>query len=168
VGARWRAPLGQDADAAEVPIYATSSVRRFVRLLTRRGFRVGNATRDNLAAVLDEFPIPATFFAIGHNAEFNVLYALLGPSARNEYQGESGHYPLRRTQGTEKHAGPALCPEEEYRPPYPSARRGVGDVAGLSSLPPPALRKRGHRGVTGRRIPVGGGAVFVMPERQSP
>jgi hypothetical protein len=41
------------------------------------------------------------------------------PSARNEYQGESGHYPLRRTQGTEKHAGPALCREGGYRPPYP-------------------------------------------------
>src|SRR5215813_2734362 len=94
-----------------------------MRLLTRSGFRVGNVTRDNLAAVLDDFPIPATFFAIGHNAEFNVRHALLGPSARNKYQGESGHYPLRRTQGTEKHAGPALCPEEEYRPPYPWARR---------------------------------------------
>jgi len=88
-----------------------------MRLLARSGFRVSNATRNNLAAVLDDFPIPATFFAIGHNAEFNGRQALL-PSARNEYQGESRHYPLRRTQGTEKHAGPALCPEGEYRPPY--------------------------------------------------
>ena len=32
-------------------------------LFARSGFRVSNATRNNLAAVLDDFPIPATFFA---------------------------------------------------------------------------------------------------------
>src|SRR5262249_10004254 len=93
-----------------------------MRLRTRSGFRLSNATRDNLAAILDDFPIPATFLAIGHNAQFNVRHALL-PSARNEYQGESKYYPLRHTQSTEKHAGPTLCPEEEYRPPYPWGRR---------------------------------------------
>ena len=54
-------------------------------LRTRSRFRVSNATRNNLAAVLDDFPIPATVFAIGHNAEFNVRHALF-PSPRNEYQ----------------------------------------------------------------------------------
>jgi hypothetical protein len=34
-----------------------------MRLLARSGFRVGNTARNNLAAVLDDFPIPATVFA---------------------------------------------------------------------------------------------------------
>src|SRR5207249_11919517 len=34
--------------------------RRFARLLTRGGLRIGNAARNNFAAVFDDFPIPAT------------------------------------------------------------------------------------------------------------
>ncbi len=53
------------------------------------GLRVGNAARNNLAPVLDDFPIPVTVFAIGHKAEFNtVSHVTLGPSARNDYQGK--------------------------------------------------------------------------------
>jgi len=55
-------------------------LRRFMRLLTRSGFCVGNTACNNLAAVLDDFPIPATVFAVGHNAEFNVFHQF-GPSA---------------------------------------------------------------------------------------
>ena len=55
-----------------------------MRLLTRSGFCVGNTACNNLAAVLDDFPIPATFFAVGHNAEFNVFRQLV---PRNDYEG---------------------------------------------------------------------------------
>jgi len=78
-----------------------------------------NPTRSRSRANASELGRRQAVLAIGHNAEFNVRHALLGPSARNEYRGESRHYPLRRTQGTEKQAGPPRCPEEEYRPPYP-------------------------------------------------
>src|SRR5262245_37215087 len=61
-----------------------------MRLLTRSGFCVGNTACNNLAAVLDDFPIPATVFVVGHNAEFNVFHQL-SPSARNDYQGELEH-----------------------------------------------------------------------------
>src|SRR5262249_45727613 len=47
-----------------------------MRLLTRSGFRVGNTACNNLAAVLDDFPIP-NVFAVGHNAEFNVFHQLV-------------------------------------------------------------------------------------------
>src|SRR5262249_18325475 len=96
------APLEQHAGAPELSAYATSSA-----------FCAASCACSHAAG-----SVSVTFFAIGHNAEFNVRHALL-PPARNEYQGESRHYPLRRTQGTEKHARPALCPEGEYRPPYP-------------------------------------------------
>jgi len=33
----------------------------------------GNTARNNLAAVLEDFPIPVAIFAIGHNAEFNTV-----------------------------------------------------------------------------------------------
>jgi len=58
--------------------------RRFMRLLTRSGFCVGNTACNNLAGVLDDFPIPATLFAVWHNAEFNVFHQLV---PRNDYQG---------------------------------------------------------------------------------
>jgi hypothetical protein len=98
-------------------------LRRFMRLLTRSGFRGGNTACNNLAPVLDDFPIPATVLAVGHNAEFNVFHILLGPSARNDYQGELGHFLPRRTQSTRRRGAPARGPEEKYRPPYPSSRR---------------------------------------------
>src|SRR6516225_937932 len=63
-----------------------------IRLFTGSGLRIGNAARNNLAVVLDDFPIPVAIFAIGHDAEFNtVSHCRLGPSARNDYRGRSGH-----------------------------------------------------------------------------
>src|SRR5262249_38765731 len=55
-----------------------------MRLLTRSGFCVGNTACNNLAAVLDDFPIPATVFAVWHNAEFNVFHQLV---PRNDLSG---------------------------------------------------------------------------------
>src|SRR5262249_8147534 len=55
-----------------------------MRLLTRSRFCVGNTACNNLVAFLDDFPIPATLFAVGHNAEFNVFHQLV---PRNDYQG---------------------------------------------------------------------------------
>src|SRR5215472_11580598 len=49
-------------------------LRRFMRLDTRSGFCVGNTACNNLAAVLDDFPIPATVFAVWHNAQLNVCH----------------------------------------------------------------------------------------------
>src|SRR5262245_65591687 len=98
--------------------------RRFIRLFTGSGLRLGNAARNNLAAVLDNFPIPVAIFAIGHDAEFNtVSHCRLGPSARNDYRGRSGHSLLRRTQSTRRREGPARGPEEKYQPLSPSSRR---------------------------------------------
>jgi hypothetical protein len=63
-------------------------------------------------------------FAIGHDAEFNtVSHCRLGPSARNDYRGRSGHSLLRRTQSTRRREGPARGPEEKYQPLFPSSRR---------------------------------------------
>ena len=69
-------------------------LRRFMRLLTCSGFCVGNTACNNLAAVLDDFPIP-TVFAVGHNAELNVFHQLV---PRNDYQGGVEHSLPRRTQ----------------------------------------------------------------------
>src|SRR6516162_5645294 len=97
---------------------------RFIRLFTGSGLRLGNAARNNLAAVLDDFPIPVAIFAIGHNAEFNtVSHYRLGPSARNDDRGKSGHSLLCRTQSTRTREGPALGPKEKYQPLFPSSRR---------------------------------------------
>src|SRR5262249_57520630 len=53
---------------------------RFIRLFTGSGLRLGNAARNNLAAVLDHFPLPPPIFSIGHDAEFNtVSHCRLGP-----------------------------------------------------------------------------------------
>jgi hypothetical protein len=63
-----------------------------------------------------------TVFAIGHKAEFNtVSHVTLGPSARNDYQGKSGHFLLRRTQSTRRREASARRSEERYRPPSPSS-----------------------------------------------
>src|SRR5215467_10104950 len=45
--------------------------RRFVCLFARSGLRVSNAARNDLLAVLDDFPIPVPFVVAGHNAQFN-------------------------------------------------------------------------------------------------
>ena len=45
--------------------------RRLVCLFARSGLRVSNAARNDLMAVLDDFPIPVPFVVAGHNAEFN-------------------------------------------------------------------------------------------------
>src|SRR5262249_26722986 len=98
--------------------------RRFIRLFTGSGLRLGNAARNNLAAVLDNFPIPVAIFAIGHDAEFNtVSHCRLGPSARNDYRGRSGHSLLRRTQSTRRPHDRAGAPEKKYQPLFPPARR---------------------------------------------
>jgi hypothetical protein len=47
--------------------------RRFICLFTRSGLCVSNAARNNLVAVLDDFPIPMPFVITGHNAEFNAI-----------------------------------------------------------------------------------------------
>src|SRR6266699_5364343 len=47
--------------------------RRFICLFTRSGLCVSNAARNNLVAVLDDFPIPMPFVITGHNAEFNPI-----------------------------------------------------------------------------------------------
>jgi hypothetical protein len=47
--------------------------RRFVCLFARSGLRVSNAARNDLAAVLEDFPIPVPFVVAGHNAEFNAV-----------------------------------------------------------------------------------------------
>jgi hypothetical protein len=53
--------------------------RRFVCLFARSGLRVSNAARNDLVAVLDDFPIPVPFVVAGHNAEFNaVCHVALG------------------------------------------------------------------------------------------
>jgi hypothetical protein len=72
--------------------------RCFARLFTRSGFRIGNAARNNFAAISDDFPIPATVLVIGHNAKFNVAshVALGSPPARNDFQNKLGHYVMRR------------------------------------------------------------------------
>src|SRR5262249_12707426 len=98
--------------------------RRFIRLFTGSGLRLGNAARNNLAAVLDDFPIPVAIFPIGHDAEFNgVSHGRLGPSARKDCRGTSGHSLLCRTQSTRRREGPARGPEEKYQPLFPSSRR---------------------------------------------
>ena len=70
--------------------------RRFARLLTRGGLRIGNAARNNFAAVFDDFPIPATVLVIGHNAEFNAVSHVASPPAQNDFQNKLGRYVLRR------------------------------------------------------------------------
>src|SRR5262249_31905412 len=52
---------------------------RFVCLFARSGLRVSNAARNDLVAVVDDFPIPVPFGVAGHNAEFNaVCHVALG------------------------------------------------------------------------------------------
>src|SRR5262249_18724946 len=98
--------------------------RRFIRLFTGSGLRLGNAARNNLAAVLDDFPIPVAIFAIGHDAEFNtVSHCRLGPSPRNVYPGRSGPSLLPRTKSQRRRKAPPGGPEEKYQPLFPSSRR---------------------------------------------
>ncbi len=70
--------------------------RRFARLLTRGGLRIGNAARNNFAAVFDDFPIPATVLVIGHNAEFNAVchVALGSPPALKDFQNKRVLLPM--------------------------------------------------------------------------
>src|SRR5262249_14141025 len=97
---------------------------RFVRLFTGSGLRLGNAARNNLVAVLDDFPIPVAIFAIGHNAEFNtVSHCRLGPSARNDARCKQGHPLLSPTQSTRRPDAPPRGPREKYQPLIPSPRR---------------------------------------------
>src|SRR5262249_27274037 len=96
---------------------------RFIRLFTGSGLRLGNAARNNLLSVLDAFASPVALFPIGYNAEFNtVSHCRLGPSARNDDRGKSGHSLLCRTQSTRRREGPARGPMEKYQPLIPSSR----------------------------------------------
>src|SRR5262249_37047848 len=98
--------------------------RRFIRLFTGSGLRLGNAARNNLAAVLDDFPLRVAFFAFGHDADFNpVSLCSLGPSAQNDYRGRSGPSLLRPTKSPRGREAPARGPEEKYQPLFPSSRR---------------------------------------------
>src|SRR5262249_55473682 len=98
--------------------------RRFIRLFTGSGLRLGNAARNNLAAVLDDFPIPVAIFAIGHDAEFNtVSHCRWVPSAKN-YNPDRPDPSLRPPpQTTQRRKAPPGAPEKKYHPLFPPPRR---------------------------------------------
>jgi len=100
--------------------------RRLMRLLTRGGFCVGNTACNNLVAFLDDFPIPATLFAVGHNAEFNVFHQLV---PRNDYQGGI------RTLST--------VPHSEHMKARSPGSRPRGEMSATSSILPPHCLQAG-------------------------
>ena len=97
-----------------------------MRLLTRNGFCVGDATSNNLVAILDNFPIP--MFAIGHDAEFNILHDLEGPLSPKRVSGDSGH-----TQDNAKSVWPALTAGSDEKPRH-GALPDLGTIRGYRGL----------------------------------
>ena len=61
-----RGRIRPDAIKAEVSNYVRSRGEQLLDDLS-------NAARNNLVAVLDDFPIPMPFVITGHNAEFNAI-----------------------------------------------------------------------------------------------
>src|SRR5262249_62054512 len=101
-------------------------VRPVKLLLARSAFSFRNTACNNLAAVLDDFPIPATFFVVGHNAEFNVFHQWV---PRNDYQGGI------RTLSTVPHS-------EQMKARSPGSRPR-GEMSATSSILPPHCLQAG-------------------------
>src|SRR5262249_20683582 len=105
------APLEQHAGAAELSAYATSSA-----------FCAASCACSHAAGSVSVTPRATTSrpslmsLGIMRNSTFAML-CCLRPEMSIRVNQDTIHCAALRAQ--KSHAGPALCPEGEYRPPYP-------------------------------------------------